>query len=320
MHWNTTFLLLITSSLGAPSPLQSSSTDGCGQAPPLTPGDVKVFPITGGREYEVWLPENYDQKKATPMILSYHGANGDMEHQRNLDNLTNPAFNVDHILVYLQGTADDPSRPEHTTWTPAPGSTSDDLGYTSNVLDAVEAVLCIDTSRIYATGKSQGGGFVSQLACDPKMSTRIAAFAPVSGAYYVAGIDICDPATVEVPCNASRTEIPLLAFHGGADGTIPYHGKNDPCLPDIPSWVQQWVEREGLEERPIEAPIPRSDNGKVSSYGDGLITFVYDGDNIDHDWPATTSNSDNERDGHVRAVFDASTMIMDFFRDQKLPN
>ncbi|KAI1500330.1 hypothetical protein F5X99DRAFT_386766 [Biscogniauxia marginata] len=215
---------------------------------------------------------------------------------------------------------DDPTRPEHTTWTPAPGSKSDDIGYTRDVLDAVEAAFCIDTNRIFATGKSQGGGFVGQLACDPAMSTRIAAYAPVSGAYYIAGVETCDPATVEVPCNASRTDIPILAFHGGADGTIPYHGKTDPCLPDIPSWVRQWVVREGLKETPIKTPIDKSKNGEIRSYGDGLVTFVYDGDDIDHDWPATTTNSDNAREGHVKAAFNASTWIMEFFRKNTLPS
>jgi len=42
---------------------------------------------------------------------------------------------------------------------------------------------CIDTSRIYATGKSNGGGFVGNvLACDPALSKEFAAFAPVVSA------------------------------------------------------------------------------------------------------------------------------------------
>lgn len=76
---------------------------GCGQKPSFTPGDFKNFTASGDREYRVWLPANYDSSKATPLILSYHGANRDISHQVDLDKLTDPFFNKDHIVVYLQG-------------------------------------------------------------------------------------------------------------------------------------------------------------------------------------------------------------------------
>lgn len=202
-------LSLVTSSLGLsqhPERCQTTAnqrrrTDGCGQAPSVTPGDFKNYSTSAGREYRVWLPANYDSDKATPLILSYHGANRDMTHQIDLDKLTDPLFNKDHIVVYLQGKAvsvaqslmisfhvansqkEDPSRPTHTTWEGAPGSSVNDIKFTNDVLDEVSGELCVDEKRIFATGKSQGGGFVGRLACDSGLSARIAAFAPVSGAY-----------------------------------------------------------------------------------------------------------------------------------------
>ena len=54
------------------------------------------------------------------------------------------------------------------------------LGFTTDMLAFFNKNFCIDTSRVYATGKSNGGGFVGNvLACDPTLSKVFAAFAPV---------------------------------------------------------------------------------------------------------------------------------------------
>lgn len=128
----------------------------------------------------------------------------------------------------------------------------------------------------------------------------------------------CHPETVQVPCSASRTDIPIMAFHGGADDTIKYHGdfRSGACLPDVSSWVRQWAVRDDLIGTPVNTSIAKSDNGVIMSYGDRLVTLVYDGDNIGHDWPSTTSNDDNE--GLRLAAFNASAKVMEFFRGHTL--
>jgi len=82
---------------------------------------------------------------------------------------------------------------------------------------------------------------------------QIAAFAPVSGAFYVPGSSSnnCSPQTAQsipIPCNPGRNPLPILEFHGSADGTIPYSGgpRRNECLPTIPHWVREWSRREGF--------------------------------------------------------------------------
>ena len=90
------------------------------------------------------------------------------------------------------------------------------------MLDHFEERYCIDSSRVYAAGKSNGGGFTNLLACDATASKRIAAFAPVSGAYYQdVPEDACNAETVPIECNPGRCPIPIIEFHGTADTTIP---------------------------------------------------------------------------------------------------
>lgn len=54
-----------------------------------------------------------------------------------------------------------------------------DIGFTMDMLTYFNKNFCIDNKRVYATGKSNGGGFTSVLACDPVVSNSFAAFAPV---------------------------------------------------------------------------------------------------------------------------------------------
>ncbi len=201
--------------------------------------------------------------------------------------------------------------------------TTNDTAFTSQILDALEAQLCLDSSRIFATGKSDGGGFVGDvLACDATLSRRVAAFAPVSGAFYApnntnngAG---CDPYTVVNACNNSRDNIPMIEFHGGNDTVIPYVGgvRRNACLPYIPHWVQEWAIRDGLGT--TNSSYNLTVNATVYQYGTGaqlgLVTHVFDGAHIGHSWPATIPNADNEENGDGPASFNASSIIIQFFR------
>lgn len=172
-------------------------------------------------------------------------------------------------------------------WEGVPDVTTDDIGFTSNILDDLEAQYCIDTNRIYATGKSQGGGFVGVLACDEDMSKRIAAFSPVSGAFYISDYgDECVPETVSIPCNPGRGNIPILDFHGMADTTIKYYGgtRKGGCLPTIPHWVQSWAERNELWLHNHTSTVPGTDEDSAAvmyQFGrwwkKGLVTHIMDG-------------------------------------------
>ena len=116
------------------------------------------------------------------------------------------------------------------------------------------------------------------------MSTRIAAFAPVSGAFYVKNDTKCRPESIDTPCNAAR-QVPIIEFHGGKDHTIDYEGKGRrcQCLPSIPHWVEEWVLRDGLEGE--EKSKIDTGNATLYKYGGGIVSHVFDPD-IGHDWPS----------------------------------
>jgi poly(3-hydroxybutyrate) depolymerase len=186
----------------------------------------------------------------------------------------------------------------------------DDIAFVEDLLDHLEATYCIDTERIWATGKSIGGGFCNVLACSALISTRIAAFAPVSGAFYI------DNAPDNSDCDPPRAVTPILEFHGLADTTIAYTGgpHKGGNLPKILDWAAHWAARNECKEDPV---ITLLNAGSVKHYVwgcAGSATQHYAIAGLGHDWPSIEPNDDNPKG----TVIDATPIIMEFFNQHSL--
>jgi poly(3-hydroxybutyrate) depolymerase len=223
--------------------IAAAASSGCDATkPPVERNKRHNVTLAGSkRTYMYFLPADYHAAAPNPLILSFHGAGRTSDWQADLDALTDPFFNRDHVVAYPQALQYGAS-PNFTYWQGAPNATADDVAYVGAVLDDLAATLCLDPARVFATGKSQGGGMVGRLACDGSgVGARIAAFAPVSAAFYTGGGEAgCVGATTAVAalateCKPSRAAIPLLDFHGGNDTTIAILGgpRNGGCLPDV---------------------------------------------------------------------------------------
>ncbi|CZR58719.1 related to poly(3-hydroxybutyrate) depolymerase [Phialocephala subalpina] len=309
--------LIVAEALATPRGLPFNPLAGCGKSLPKGQalGSVTNVSIASSglqRSYLVFVPPKYNAFIPTPLILSYHGGNRDALSQLLLDQLTIPEFNTASMVVYPQGIAE--------KWQGVPNVTVNDVQFTTDILNQIESLYCINPSRITATGKSDGAGFCNILACDPVLSKRMAALAPVSGAYYV-DTSPCSASTVALPCSAGRTDVPMLAFHGGNDTTIPYLGgdRKEECLPTIPHFIQDWAVRDGLGDKNMTTPIA-TDTVKYSfgrGLQTGLVELFYES-NIGHDWPSTEPNSDNTAVGHHVANYNATPIILEFFASHPL--
>ncbi|MDZ7732909.1 MAG: prolyl oligopeptidase family serine peptidase [Acidimicrobiia bacterium] len=87
-----------------------------------------------------------------------------------------------------------------------------DLAYFDELVDQLGTELCIDESRIYATGLSNGAMFTSLLLCE--RSEVIAAAAPVAG---ITDFDSCSPSEPVPIVTYHGTADPILLFNGGVD-------------------------------------------------------------------------------------------------------
>jgi polyhydroxybutyrate depolymerase len=192
------------------------SSAGCETLPPVEPGETGTFSLRVSdlkREYRLHLPPGYDRSKATSVVLDFHRYNGTADGEERDTGLSRHADKHGYLVVYPQGTAFLTDTGQHiTSWNDLAGNASpgpegpicsdtadlyphppecgepqpcnwatcrDDLGFVERLLDRLEASLCIDLDRIYATGMSNGGMFVHRLGCH--MPNRLAAIAPVGG-------------------------------------------------------------------------------------------------------------------------------------------
>jgi len=168
----------------------------------------------------------------------------------------------------------------------------------------VQSNLCVNPQRIYATGFSNGGGFVALLAC--QLSNRIAAFAPVSGSYV----------TAFKTCSATRP-VPIIEFHGNKDTTVPYPGLAAKKELGAFTWVSQWAQRDQCSKNPTTT----NQNNKAIKYewtncNDDANVIHYKILGEPHMWPqllfqATVS--------HHMQRFNTAGIIWSFFAQHPLP-
>lgn len=207
---------------------------GCGTTHQLGfSNDTVTHSLESGgltRTYAVNVPGDYNRNpdKARPLIIDYHGNGGTGWQQYENSQYFKYSAGQEYLAVYPQAF--------NGSWQGAGYSTPgvDDLQFTTDLVSHLKNEYCIDDSRIYASGKSNGGGFVDLLACSDH-GDEFGAFAMAAPALY--------PDTNQTWCTKRRA---IIDSHGDEDATIPYHPTEDGSggpLPDISDWVRWWGHR-----------------------------------------------------------------------------
>lgn len=216
-------------------------------------------------------------------------------------------------------------------WAPR-AKKNDDRIYIGELVDHIEENFCVDKRRVYIAGFSGGGGLAHLLACDPVMSTRIAAFTIAAGSIWTDKAmrqqkAVREPLYNVGRCKPGRTPIPILDFHGGADQLIAYDGNSfDGTTVPVPEWLDQWRERNGCEQGNRTTELY---NGRVTKYdwncGKSVKPVLqhYLLHTVEHTWPDTTLLKEEEQSESTvedaSNYFDGTPIIMNFFKFYELP-
>ncbi len=152
------------------------------------------------REILVYVPVGYDPNRPTPVVIMYHGSNQDgplMYENTNWDTYADQEnFLVVFPTSWKYGLIGEPG--VHEKWNSAqmrrlaePGTElKDDVKFTRMILETLEATFNVDTTRLYATGFSNGGGFVLTRLI-PEMHDTFAAYSTSgTGLYGEAAPDV----------------------------------------------------------------------------------------------------------------------------------
>jgi len=188
------------------------------QAQPL---DATWTVNVGGtnRTAEVHVPASYDPAHPTPVVLDFHGRLGDGAGEAALNNSIAKSDAEGFIVVHPESGTSPTSWNAGTCCDPASTNNVDDVGFTTALLDQMNAQLCVDPDRVYAMGMSNGAYFSHTLACE--LGNRIAAIAPVAGLL------------LQSPCSPARP-MPSLMVNGTADPLSEYQY--------VPESVQFWTD------------------------------------------------------------------------------
>ncbi|KAI9816444.1 MAG: hypothetical protein M1827_001576 [Pycnora praestabilis] len=317
-----TLVVCVSASFGAQHGSSGCTADSFALPAGLTPGGPsQVFTVEskaggGERRYQLYLPTDYANHVPTSLILAFHGKAQNASEMESQTQLSSPEFNKNAIAVYPQGIK--------AQWTGDPEaplpSDVDDMEFVNDLMDHLEERYCIDTSHIFATGFSNGGGLVGLLACHDKTSKRIAAFAAASGAFYQ------DQALKEPlfsRCTPGRSPIPIMEFHGLKDPVIDYSGVDTPDGPSyaLPDWLQGWATRNGCAED-VKNETASLYEGHVQRYSwtcqahkDIVVHYRIHG--FGHGWPTTTP-LDNDFQRYGPTYFNATPVIMYYFKQHSL--
>jgi polyhydroxybutyrate depolymerase len=300
------------------------SSPGCGTPPPVEPGETGAFSLRVSdleREYRLHVPTGYDRSKAISVVLAFHSYNGAADEEETHTGLSRHADKHGYLVVYPQATAflTDTGR-RITSWNDLAGNASpgpegpicsdtadqyphppecgeprpcnwatchNDLGFVERLLDRLEASLCIDPERIYATGMSNGGMFVHRLGCH--MPNRFAAIAPVGGTL-ARGFN-CAP--------EGSTPLSLMNIYGRRDRYVSQEGdmsSDGYYYTSAAAVMRKWAGPSSQGCASASTPYKTSMSGTLGlvctqhshcSTGAEVVNCIWDGG---HTWPESESH------------------------------
>ncbi|OBI46693.1 alpha/beta hydrolase family esterase [Mycobacterium colombiense] len=155
------------------------------------------------RTFHLYRPQGLSE--AVPVVVMLHGGFGDGAQAERSYHWDAEADNGHFLVAYPDGL--------NRAWNAGtccgePGRlNTDDVGFLTAMVGAIEQEIPVDRARIYVTGMSNGAMMALRLGCQ---SDTFAAIAPVAG-------------TLLTDCSAARPAS-VLQIHGTADDRVPYNG------------------------------------------------------------------------------------------------
>lgn len=138
---------------------------GCGKATTVTTGKHTITSTNQQRSYIIDIPANYDMNKPYRLFYTSHwiGSTSEAVREQNYYFLKPLADAANEPAIFLAPQSDGP------TWQEKDHALFDDL------LAHAKANLCIDTTRVFATGFSFGGMITYSLSVNHQADIRAAA-------------------------------------------------------------------------------------------------------------------------------------------------
>jgi len=277
----------------------------------------------------VRVPPQAAERRPLPVVLNFHGGGGSAASQERYAHMDAIADREGFIVVYPNGTG--MLQDSLLTWNAgtccgmAARQDTDDVGFVRALLDELVERLPVDSTRIYATGLSNGAMMSYRLAAE--LSDRIAAIAPVAGASALS------------PFHAKRM-VPILHVHSVDDPRAPYGGGLGPPFPftnvrvrhrPVAETLSEWVAFGGCNATPelraerhgVPGTQTADHTARLYVYAgcrDGAEVALWRLTGAGHVWPGGELNLLPRLLGPGTDVIDVNEEIWRFFRRYRLPS
>ncbi|MBL8774329.1 MAG: hypothetical protein JNK12_00295 [Acidimicrobiales bacterium] len=300
-----------TTTVAGPSP-----SAGCEVTPAAAPGTTDEIITVDGNEgrYQLIVPEGYDGTEPLPLVFGLHALTVSYTFVPAGAGFAEIAEDYDFIGVSPSNLVDNGT----FFWMAAPVPDNPDVVFMEALLDELESELCIDTTKVFSTGQSNGAQMSSVLAC--QVSDRITAVAPIAGVEFTAEEGVCDDRPV-----------PVMAFHGDADPIVTYEGGglNAATIANMHYWkgdipadvpehegvdvaMDNWAAHNGCEPGRVEERVS-PEVLRFTWEGCEAETVLYVVEGGGHTWPGRPTPGFEEQFGPTTLDIEATPLMFEFF-------
>lgn len=280
----------------------------------MEPGTTDRTMTSGGarRRFQLIVPESYDGTTPLPVVFSLHPDVISYQVVPPMVGFPDMAESYEFIGVSPSGLVNGTIPYWMAVRTDPPGH---DITFFEDLLDLLEADLCIDPSRVYATGMANGAQMASLLAC--QLGDRITAVAPLAGP--------------EWPTECDGRPVPVMAFHGDEDPFVSYQDDGGDAAeiadrnfwmgevpPDVPvhegaeQAMASWADHNGCDPDPEVEDL--SDEVVRTTWQNCVAdTVFYHVVGGGHTWPNRPVPGAEPVFGRTTMDIDATELMFEFF-------
>jgi polyhydroxybutyrate depolymerase len=275
----------------------------CTPARPAAAGQTTGTLAFGGidRSYVLRVPPGYTGTTPVPLVFDFHGHGSSAAVQLFYSAFPAVADREGFVLVAPEGQGASP----HFTLLGATATEADDVEMTVALLDELSTRLCLDPTRVYATGMSNGGALSSVLAC--RAPDRFAAVAAVAAMVYLPACDEAEP------------PVPILSMMGTGDPIVPFAGGRVNCCgnPNIPAATEtmaSFARHAGCDAEPRTERLGTTvEARRFAGCDPGAAVEFYVIEGGGHTWPGSPFDVSGRGLGTTTKDVNATETIWSFF-------